>query len=75
MSAGFAQQAPSFLPAGAEAAGRCCPAIPTKESTMYQPTRWRLAGGSGAILRLRRRKASTIRKGLIGTITVGIDPS
>ena len=31
--------------------------------------------GSGALLRLRRRKASTIRKGLIGTITVGIDPS
>jgi protocatechuate 3,4-dioxygenase beta subunit len=34
---------------------------------------YRQAGGSGAILRLRRRKASTIRKGLIGTITVGID--
>jgi len=31
--------------------------------------------GSGALLRLRRRKASTIRKGLTGTITVGIDPS
>jgi protocatechuate 3,4-dioxygenase beta subunit len=31
--------------------------------------------GSGALLRLRRRKASTIRKGLIGAITVGIDPS
>ena len=31
--------------------------------------------GSGALVRLRRRKASTIRKGLIGTITVGIDPS
>jgi protocatechuate 3,4-dioxygenase beta subunit len=31
--------------------------------------------GSGALLRLRRRKASTIRKGLIGTITVGVDPS
>lgn len=31
--------------------------------------------GSGAILRLRRRKASTIRTGLIGTITVGVDPS
>ena len=33
------------------------------------------AGSSGALLRLRRRKASTFRKGLIGTITVGIDPS
>jgi protocatechuate 3,4-dioxygenase beta subunit len=31
--------------------------------------------GSGALLRLRRRKASTIRRGLIGTITVGVDPS
>jgi protocatechuate 3,4-dioxygenase beta subunit len=31
--------------------------------------------GSGALLRLRRRQASTIRKGLTGTITVGIDPS
>jgi protocatechuate 3,4-dioxygenase beta subunit len=33
------------------------------------------SGGSGTLLRLRRRKASTIRKGLIGTITIGIDPS
>jgi protocatechuate 3,4-dioxygenase beta subunit len=31
--------------------------------------------GSGTLLRLRRRKATTIRKGLIGSITVGIDPS
>jgi hypothetical protein len=31
--------------------------------------------GSGALLRLRRRKASTIRRGLIGAITVGIDQS
>jgi protocatechuate 3,4-dioxygenase beta subunit len=31
--------------------------------------------GSGALVRLRRRRASTIRNGLIGTITVGIDPS
>jgi protocatechuate 3,4-dioxygenase beta subunit len=31
--------------------------------------------GSGTLLRLRRRRASTIRTGLIGTITVGIDPS
>ncbi|MEA2418251.1 MAG: hypothetical protein QOE60_457 [Thermoleophilaceae bacterium] len=31
--------------------------------------------GSGTLLRLRRRKAGTIRSGLIGTITVGIDPS
>jgi hypothetical protein len=74
MSAGSAQQAPSFLPAGAEAAGRCCPAIPTKESTdVRADSIYRDAGGSGAIVRLRRRKASTIRKGLIGTITVGID--
>jgi protocatechuate 3,4-dioxygenase beta subunit len=33
---------------------------------------YRQAGGSGALLRLRRRKASAFRKGLIGTITVGI---
>jgi protocatechuate 3,4-dioxygenase beta subunit len=31
--------------------------------------------GSGALVRLRRRKASAFRKGLIGTITVGIEPS
>jgi protocatechuate 3,4-dioxygenase beta subunit len=31
--------------------------------------------GSSALLRLRRRKASTIRKGLIASVTVGIDPS
>jgi hypothetical protein len=31
--------------------------------------------GSGALLRLRRRRAKAFRKGLIGTITVGIDPS
>ncbi|MEA2378311.1 MAG: hypothetical protein QOD13_2218 [Thermoleophilaceae bacterium] len=31
--------------------------------------------GSGTLLRLRRLEASTIRKGLIGTITVGIHPS
>jgi hypothetical protein len=31
--------------------------------------------GSGALLRLRRRKASTIRTGLIGTITAGVDQS
>jgi protocatechuate 3,4-dioxygenase beta subunit len=36
---------------------------------------YRQAGGSGALLRLRRRKASAFRKGLIGTITVGIDQS
>jgi protocatechuate 3,4-dioxygenase beta subunit len=30
--------------------------------------------GSGALLRLRRVRASAIRKGLIGTITVGADP-
>jgi protocatechuate 3,4-dioxygenase beta subunit len=34
---------------------------------------YRQAGGSGALLRLRRRKASAFRKGLIGTITVGIE--
>jgi protocatechuate 3,4-dioxygenase beta subunit len=34
---------------------------------------YRQAGGSGALLRLRRLKASAFRKGLIGTITVGID--
>jgi protocatechuate 3,4-dioxygenase beta subunit len=34
---------------------------------------YRQAGGSGALLRLRRRKASSFRKGLIGTITVGIE--
>jgi protocatechuate 3,4-dioxygenase beta subunit len=34
---------------------------------------YKQAGGSGALLRLRRRKASAFRKGLIGTITVGID--
>jgi protocatechuate 3,4-dioxygenase beta subunit len=33
---------------------------------------YRQAGGSGALLRLRRRKANSFRKGLIGTITVGI---
>jgi protocatechuate 3,4-dioxygenase beta subunit len=33
---------------------------------------YKRAGGSGALLRLRRRKASAFRKGLIGTITVGI---
>jgi len=31
------------------------------------------AGGSGALLRLRRRKANSFRKGLIGSITVGIE--
>jgi protocatechuate 3,4-dioxygenase beta subunit len=31
--------------------------------------------GSGSLLRLRRRKASTIRKGMIGTITLGVDSS
>jgi protocatechuate 3,4-dioxygenase beta subunit len=36
---------------------------------------YRQAGGSGALLRLRRRKASAFRKGLIGTITVGIESS
>jgi protocatechuate 3,4-dioxygenase beta subunit len=36
---------------------------------------YRQAGGSGALLRLRRRKASAFRKGLIGTITVGVDQS
>jgi protocatechuate 3,4-dioxygenase beta subunit len=30
--------------------------------------------GSGALLRLRRRRASSFRTGLIGTITVGIEP-
>lgn len=30
--------------------------------------------GSGSLVRLRRRKASSIRDGLIGTITVGIEP-
>jgi protocatechuate 3,4-dioxygenase beta subunit len=34
---------------------------------------YRQAGGSGALLRLRRRKATAFRKGLIGTITVGIE--
>jgi protocatechuate 3,4-dioxygenase beta subunit len=33
---------------------------------------YRQAGGSGALLRLRRRRSSAFRKGLIGTITVGI---
>ena len=33
---------------------------------------YRQAGGSGALLRLRRRKASSFRKGLIGSITVGV---
>jgi protocatechuate 3,4-dioxygenase beta subunit len=31
--------------------------------------------GSGALLRLRRVRASTIRRGLIGTITVGVEPT
>jgi protocatechuate 3,4-dioxygenase beta subunit len=31
--------------------------------------------GAGALLRLRRRRASTIRKGLVGAITVGVDRS
>jgi hypothetical protein len=30
---------------------------------------------SSALLRPRRRKSSTIRKGLIASITVGVDPS
>ena len=34
---------------------------------------YRQAGGSGALLRLRRSKASSFRKGLLGTITVGIE--
>ena len=31
--------------------------------------------GSGSLLRLRRRKADSFRKGVIGTITVGVAPS
>jgi protocatechuate 3,4-dioxygenase beta subunit len=31
--------------------------------------------GAGALVRVRRRRASSFRKGLVGAITVGIDPS
>jgi protocatechuate 3,4-dioxygenase beta subunit len=31
--------------------------------------------GSGALMRLRRRRPSSFRKGLVGAITVGIDPT
>jgi protocatechuate 3,4-dioxygenase beta subunit len=34
-----------------------------------------LQAGSGSLLRLRRRKADSFRKGVIGTITVGVQPS
>jgi hypothetical protein len=50
--------------------GRSGTRLRNSEDSIYHQ-----AGGSGALLRLRRRKASTIRNGLIGTITVGIHPS
>jgi hypothetical protein len=44
------------------------PAMTTTRSVIYGQ-----AGGSGARLRLRRRKPNSFRQGLIGSITAGID--
>jgi protocatechuate 3,4-dioxygenase beta subunit len=43
------------------------PRVRNREDQIYAQ-----AGGRGALLRLRRRKATSFRNGLIGTITVGV---
>jgi len=49
--------------------GRSGTRVRNSEDSIYREA------GSGTLVRLRRRKASSFRKGLIGTITVGIEQS